>query len=205
MEIIQKLVSRKGPGYLFYPAHFFLALKTIEEKGPIGRYELGRILDLGGGSIRTIVNRMKIANLIIVEGKKGHILSDEGKKALIDIKKTLVMLQNLENAEELTNKKFNIGCQARNISTQIGSGIDLRDAAITVGVKSIISLIYTGKGFNIPTLKEEYLEKEHPKLSNYLLSKFKFQKNDVLVICGADTLIKAKLGAITAIFSLLNS
>lgn len=205
METIQKLVTRRGPGHLFQLAHFFLALKIIAEKGPIGRYELGRILDLGGGSIRTLVNRMKKANLITVEGKKGHILTEEGEAVLKEIKKILISLENLEIAEKLTTKKFNVGCQARTISSKIGSGISLRDAAITVGAKSITSLIYTGQGFNIPTLGKDYLQIHHPELLEYILSKYKFQKDDVLIICGADTLIKAKLGAITAVFSLLNS
>ena len=205
MEIIQKLVKRKGPGHLFQSAHFYLAMKVIEEKGPIGRFELGRILDLGGGSIRTLVDRMKYANLIAVEGKKGHILTEEGKSVIKEIKKTVITIRDLEPARELTDQKFNIGCQARNISTKIGSGISMRDAAISVGGKSITSLIYTGANFNIPTLDKKYLEMEHPKLMNYLLSNYNFQKNDALVICGADTAIRAKLGAITAVFSLLNS
>ncbi|MFX1299258.1 MAG: DUF4443 domain-containing protein [Promethearchaeota archaeon] len=204
METIQKLVTRKGPGHLFRSAHFILALKAIDERGPIGRYELGRILDLGGGSIRTLVNRLKDIKLISVEGKKGHILTDDGHKVLKEIKKTVISIQNLEVAKELTNQKFNFGCQARDISNRIGSGIGLRDAAISIGAKSITSLIYTGDGFIIPTLGKEYLEKEHPQLSSYLLSKYNFQKGDVLIVCGADTLIDAKLGAVTAVFSLLN-
>ena len=143
MEIIQKLVTRKGPGHLFQPAHFVLALKTIEERGPIGRYELGRILDLGGGSIRTLINRLKDADLITVEGKKGHILAIQGEKVLEQVNSILISINKLDTAEELTNGKFNIGCLVRGISTKIGSGIGLRDAAISIGAKSITSLIYS--------------------------------------------------------------
>lgn len=205
MEIIQQLITRKGPGHLFRPAHFFIALQVIEEKGPIGRYELGRILDLGGGSIRTLVNRMKDADLIAVEGKKGHILTERGKNVLIDIKKNLIAIQKLDLVEKLTNAKFNWGFQVRAISDKIGSGISLRDAAISVGANSITSLIYTEKGFNIPTFDEDYLDKEYPDLSKLILKLFNFQMGDVLVICGADSEIIAKLGGITAVLSLLNS
>ena len=121
MEIIKKLVTRKGPGHLFQPAHFILALKTIKERGHIGRYELGRILDLGGGSIRTLINRLKDAELITVEGKKGHILADQGKKVLEDLNKFLIAIKYLDVVEELTNGKFNIGCQVRGLTTKIGS------------------------------------------------------------------------------------
>ncbi|HUX99257.1 MAG TPA: DUF4443 domain-containing protein [Candidatus Deferrimicrobium sp.] len=198
---------RKGPGHLFQLAHFILALMTIETKGPIGRYELGRILDLGGGSVRTLVDRMKDANLVTVEGKKGHILTEIGKKALQEINQTLIRLEKLEAAEKLTNKKFNIGCQARAISSKIGSGISLRDAAIAGGAKSgiIISLIYTGNGFILPTFEEKYLEKEFPELIQSLLSKFNFQKEDGLIICGADVVSEARLGAVTAVLSLFKS
>jgi DNA-binding MarR family transcriptional regulator len=206
LEIVKKLITRKGPGHLFQSAHFILALLTIETKGPIGRYELGRILDLGGGSIRTLVERMKKANLVTVQGKKGHVLTEIGQKVLHEINQTLVKFDNLEAAEKITNKKFNIGCQVRAISAKIGSGITLRDAAIAGGSKSgvIISLIYTEKGFNLPTFEERYLEKEFPELIQSILLKFDFQKEDGLIICGADTIIEAKLGAITAVLSLFN-
>ncbi|MHA1266997.1 MAG: DUF4443 domain-containing protein [Candidatus Helarchaeota archaeon] len=205
METIQKLVARRGPGHLFQLAHFFLALKVIAERGPIGRYELGRILELGGGSIRTLVNRMKKANLITVEGKKGHIFTKIGEQVLKEIEKIIIAVETIELAEELTTKRFNVGCQARGVSAKIGSGINLRDAAITVGAKSSTTLIYTGTEFQIPTLGDNYLARQHPKLEKYLLSKFQFHPGDVLIICGADTLIEAKLGAITAVFSLMNS
>ncbi len=205
MEIIQKLIARKGPGHLFKPAHFFLALNAIREKGPIGRYELGRVLDLGGGSIRTLVNRMKEENLILVDGKKGHVLTEMGEHVLNQIQKVLVSIRELEIAEKLTSQKFNFGCQARNISAKIGSGIGMRDAAISVGGSSITSLIYTGSNFNIPTLGKDYLEIEHPQLSDYLLSRFKLEKDDVIVICGANSFIGAQLGSVTAILFLLTS
>lgn len=206
MEIIKKLVTRKGPGHLFQPAHFILALKTIKERGHIGRYELGRILDLGGGSIRTLINRLKDEELITVEGKKGHILTEQGERVLEDMNKFLITIENLDMVEELTSGKFNIGCQVRGLAPKIGSGIGLRDAAIAVGAKSITSLIYTKtKQLEIPTLGKDYLKNEHPNLIDYLLSTFNYLEDDVLIICGADTEILAKLGAITAILSILNS
>ncbi len=203
VETLQKLVTRRGPGHLFRLAHFILALRVIDEKGPIGRYELGRILDLGGGSIRTLVTRLKNVGLITVEGKKGSIITNAGKRVLEEIKQTIFSIQTLDGIEGLTDQKFNVGCQARNVAQKIGSGISLRDSAISVGANSITSLIYTGDSFKIPTLGPDYLEQEHPTIAPYLLSKFKFQKDDALIICGAESLINAQLGAVTAVFSLL--
>lgn len=205
MEIIKELIERKGPGHLFGVAHFFLALQFIKEKGPIGRYELGRLLDLGGGSIRTLVKRLKEAKLISAEGNKGHVLDEAGKRILERINQQLLHMRELENVGELTNGKFNVGCQVRNISDKIGSGIKLRDVAIAVGAKSITSLIYNSKGdLVIPTLGDDYLAKGHPDLLQNLLEKFVFQEGDVLVICAADEEIIAKLGVITAVLSILN-
>lgn len=205
MEKIQELITRKGPGHLFQLAHIVLALKLIEERGPIGRHELGRILDLGGGSVRTLVNRLKEKNFISVDGKKGHIISEEGKITLQKLRKSIIRFEYLELAEKLTQKKFNVGCQARNVSSKIGSGISMRDAALSVGAKSITSLIFSGEDFDIPMLDKGYLAREQPDLSSYLLSKFTFQKDDVLIVCGADSAIIAELGAMTAILSLITS
>jgi hypothetical protein len=196
-------MTRKGPGHLFQLAHIVLALKLIEERGPIGRHELGRILDLGGGSVRTLVNRLKTAHWITVEGKKGHIISDAGKQILQEFRKKIIRFEPLEQAEKLTHKKFNVGCQARDVASKIGSGIGMRDAALSVGAKSITSLIFSGKDFDIPMLDKNYLAKEQPDFSKYLLSQFDFQKDDVLIVCGADSAIVAELGAMTAILSLI--
>ena len=81
----------------------------------------------------------------------------------------------------------------------------MRDAALSVGAKSITSLIFSGKDFDIPMLDKDYLAREQPDLSSYLLSKFAFQKDDVLIVCGADSAIVAELGAMTAILSLITS
>jgi len=205
LEKIQDIIIRKGPGHLFQLAHIVLALKLISERGPIGRHELGRVLDLGGGSVRTLVNRLKSANLITVEGKKGHVLTEEGQQILGEFKKTVIRFEKLDSVEELTHRKFNIGCQTRAVASKIGSGINMRDIALSVGAKSITSLIFMENKFNIPTLDEDYFVKEYPNLSEYLLSKFDFQKDDVLIICGADTAIEAELGAVTAVLSLIIS
>jgi len=205
LEKIQDLITRKGPGHLFQLAHIVLALKLIEERGPIGRHELGRVLDLGGGSVRTLVNRLKNADLITVEGKKGHIVSDAGKQILQEFRKNIIRFEVLEPAEKLTHKKFNVGCQARAVSSKIGSGIGIRDAALSVGAKSITSLIFSGTDFDIPTLGKDYLAREQPDFSRYLLSQFEFQKDDVLIVCGADKAIEAELGAMTAVLSLIIS
>jgi predicted transcriptional regulator len=205
LEKIQDLITRKGPGHLFQLAHIILALKLIKERGPIGRHELGRVLDLGGGSVRTLANRLKNANLIVVDGKKGHIITEEGTRILEEFNNIVIHFENVEPAEALTHKKFNVGCQARAVASRIGSGISMRDAALAVGAKSITSLIFTGNKFNIPTLDEDYFVREHPNLAEYLLSKFDFQKDDVLIVCGADTAIEAELGVITAVLSLIIS
>ncbi len=75
----------------------------------------------------------------------------------------------------------------------------MRDAALSVGAKSITSLIFSGRDFDIPMLDKDYLTREQPEFSKYLLAQFNFQKYDVMIVCGADSAIEAELGAMTVV------
>ncbi len=76
--MIVKGMRGGSPSYSLY--HVYMALKLIAE-GPRGRPSLVRDLGLGEASARTLLKRLKSADLL-VQGQKGSILSSEGRRLL---------------------------------------------------------------------------------------------------------------------------
>ena len=207
LEILNNLCYRKGPGHLFNIAHLYLILKILEdEQKPIGRYELSKRLNLGAGSTRTILKRLTKAELIKSEDNKGQILTEKGSKTLEKISKYLIAIHDLNHVEDLSISNINIGCQVRNVSEKFKIGIKLRDAAIKIGALGITTMIYTGNNFKIPGLEDEDINVKngHADLYDEIFQKFNdLKKNDILLICTALNKDLARLGAISAVFSLL--
>ena len=77
-NFIESLARPRGPGpsTTFSMFHIFYALELMAEK-PIGRTKLAEKLNVGEGAIRTIINRLKDAGLIVTS-KEGCNLTDKG-------------------------------------------------------------------------------------------------------------------------------
>src|SRR4030042_6475280 len=64
-QFIENITKQKAPGpsTTFTVSHVFYALELMAQK-PIGRNKLAMKLEVGEGTIRTIINRLKEAGLI---------------------------------------------------------------------------------------------------------------------------------------------
>ncbi|MBD3226844.1 MAG: DUF4443 domain-containing protein, partial [Candidatus Lokiarchaeota archaeon] len=204
LEKLNELNERKGPGHLFSIVHFYLVLKYLsDERKPIGRYNLGKRLKLGGGSVRTVINRLSDENLIRSEGRKGHIITPKGQNVLDQISKTIIEINPLDKVGNLTVSKKNVGCQVRDSKDFLNSSLKLRDEAIKVGASGVTTLIYKNQDFLILGMEEEFdIKNDHKELYEELLNKFKnLESNDLIIIGTAQSEILAKMGSLSAIFS----
>ena len=77
-KFIEGLASLKAPGpsTTFSMFHIFFALELMAQK-PIGRNKLAEKLGVGEGAIRTIISRLKDADLIAT-AKEGCSLTEKG-------------------------------------------------------------------------------------------------------------------------------
>ncbi|MHA1229176.1 MAG: DUF4443 domain-containing protein [Candidatus Helarchaeota archaeon] len=205
MEIFKSLADRRGPGHLFSLAHFYLVLKYLkEEKKPIGRYDLGKRLNLGSGSIRTVLKRLASKGLIESEKTKGHKITENGLNVLNAIGKYILKIQELENVGDLSVSNINIGCHVRYITNLIESGIRIRDEAIKYGADGVTTLIFKDDNFEIVGLDQFDIKRDYIELYRELIDKFEDIKDDDLIIIGtAQDKNAALIGVLNAIFSLL--
>lgn len=201
-KIIEDIVKEKSPGPspTFSMFHVFYALELISEK-PIGRNRLAKQLQVGEGAIRTIINHLKEANLIATS-RQGCNLTEKG---LILWKKIEKIFPNRTEVKRtiLNNSKHNFAFLVKDRGQKVKTGIVQRDAAIMGGAKRAIAIVVKEKKLAIKSVSED-IERDFPFDSKKLLENLSPENNDVIIVAGADSLIKAKRGAFAASWILLN-
>lgn len=202
-RFIETLASPKGPGpsTTFSMFHIFYALELMAKK-PIGRNKLAEKLDVGEGAIRTIISRLKDAGLIVTS-KEGCTLTDKG----LDLWKSFVEVYPARmeiGRTALTTSKYNYAFLVKNMAHKVKSGIDQRDAAIMGGARRAL-VIVSKNGHLIIESVSNAIDKEFPEAAGEILEKLKPEENDVIIIAGADSLLRAKRGAFAASWVLIDN
>lgn len=202
-KFIESLAHGKAPGpsTTFSMFHIFLALELMAEK-PIGRNKLAVKLKVGDGAVRTIIGRLKDADLITTS-KEGCSLTKKGLGVWKEFEE-LLPKRLAVGKTELTTAEYNYGFLVKNSGHKVKSGIEQRDAAIMGGAKRAIVVVSKGGHLVIESISND-MEKEFPKASSQILRDFKPEDNDVIVIAGADDPLRAKRGAFAASWVLIDS
>lgn len=153
----------------------------------ISRQELSRDLELGEGTIRTILEILKSRNLL-ESTKKGHFLSKKGTEALNEISAALGMPAAL-NIDDLYKGLSKIGLVVRKApSHSLKELYKLRDTAVKSGAEGAILFRFDGKLY---APESDYT----PGMSE-LEKHFKLGNDDVLVVSFAARKKDAETGAL---------
>ncbi|MEM2108398.1 MAG: DUF4443 domain-containing protein [Candidatus Bathyarchaeia archaeon] len=201
-SFIEDLASPKGPGpsTTFSMFHIFSALELLAKK-PIGRNKLAEKLNVGDGAIRTIVSRLKDAGLILTS-REGCKLTDKGLSVWKSLEEVFPIRVEMERTS-LTTSDYNYAFLVKNKGHKVKSGIEQRDAAIMGGAKRALVIVCKNGHLAIESVSDS-IEKDFPDVANRILQVLKPESNDVIIIAGADSLIKAKRGAFAASWVLLS-
>jgi predicted transcriptional regulator len=202
-QFIENVAGEKAPGpsTTFSAAHIFSALELIAEK-PIGRNKLAEKLNVGEGAIRTIINHLKDADLIVTS-KTGCTLTAKGLSTWKKFEEFFPKRGEIEKTE-LTTAEHNYAFLVKNSGHKVKSGIEQRDAAIVAGAKRAVIIVSKSGHLSIESVSSD-IAKEFPKATTQILKVTRPEDNDVIVIAGADALQKAKHAAFAASWALLNS
>ena len=197
-KLLKRLFETKTitPSYKI-PHILFCIMLIGKESNGIGRYKIRNEMNLGEGSTKTLLNRLKDEKIIKVDKnrQKGHVITKIGKKIFQDVEKLITFPQELVNEEN----KFVVGKIAyysivdqEYIKKDLGPSIDQRDEAIKIGGTGATCLTFNG------TDKFEFSD----GLSISLPIKQKqLKKGDILIIGAGNS----KGDAILATFAAANS
>ncbi len=199
-KLLKRLFETKTitPSYKIPHILFCIMLIGKESQG-IGRYRIRKEINLGEGSIKTLLNRLKEENIIKVDKnrQKGHIITEIGKKIFQDLEKLISFPQELENKEN----KFVVGKIAyysivnqQYIKSNFGSSIEQRDEAIKIGGTGATCLTYDG------FQKFEFSDGISIDLP---IEKKRLKKGDILIIGAGNSKSDAILATYAAAISIL--
>lgn len=199
---LEKIAGEKAPGPAptFSVLHLLRVIELVAEK-PIGRTKLAEELNIGQGAARTIVNRLREAGLLSTS-KMGCTLTTKGLRLWRDYGK--IFQKKIEIlASELTNAKHNFAVLAKNCGHKIKSGIEQRDAAVKIGAKGAITIVFRNGRLVIPSVSDDFA-RDFPDTAEQIIKLLQPEENDAVVISGADTLDLAEYGIAAAAWALLD-
>ncbi len=200
---MQQISGKKAPGpsTTFTIFHVFYALELMAQK-PLGRNKLAKELGVGDGAVRTIISRLKDADLIDTS-KVGCNLTEKGKAVWRQFEEVFPRRVDLPKSE-LAPSEFNHAFLVRNCAQKVESGIDQRDAAIIAGARKALVVVFKNGHLRIESVSDN-IEKEYPKAASQILSLLAPKDNDVVIVASADSTLKAKRGAFAASWSLVSA
>ncbi len=203
LEILERVTRRIAPGRSpsFTEAHVLKALEDVSLQGTVGRLSLSKLLELGGGEIRTLVKHLKLEQLIEVS-RSGVSLSPRGRNILLSLRSFLSEPIEVPPTP-LTVGPSNTAVKVRGVSDLVRYGLEQRDAAILAGAKGATTLIFSENKLSMADTEKEVSSED--EAVHTLLSKVTLENSDVIVIGSADTKLKAELGAKMAAIRLLES
>ncbi len=150
----------------------------------VSRKELAKNLELGEGTVRTILDILKEKNLLD-SNKKGHFLSKKGHEVIEKINNTSEGPKNIE-ANFFENYR-KTGVLVRNVAN-LKEVYKLRDIAVKNRADGALILKFDDKIF-APESDYKY---NYDRLHDY----FVFKKNDVLIISFSTERRIAEIGAL---------
>jgi len=200
-EYINELAENKLAGRFlsFSSFQIFYALYLISKK-TIARAKIAEQLNVGEGTVRTILSRL-IKDDLVKTSNVGCMLTVEGSHVCRELEKVFPRHSEFPRTE-LTPSAFNYTFVIRNGSDKVSSGIEQRDKAITVGAKSALVINFIRGRLRINSVSDE-IGKTFPTVARQILEDFKPEENDAIVIASGETALKAMHGAFAASWSLL--
>ena len=153
---------------------------------PVSRSFLSKSLELGEGTIRSILGILKSKGYL-ESNNIGHYLSKTGIKFVEKIKDNIT-IKKIDGILLFPNKKI-VTIQIKN-PAKIVKVVALRDEAVKNGAEGALTLKYDKKlRFYDSNYKEDISE---------IKDKLKLEKNDLVIVTYADSYKLAEYGAIAA-------
>ena len=119
---------KTGPACRFGDAHIYYVMHLIDREGTLSRANLARMLRIGEGSVRTIVEILRRWGMVDVR-KTGISLTDEGRGFLNDISMRMVDVPQ----SEYVAGTYQQGILVNGVAGRITDGMSQRDRGIIAG------------------------------------------------------------------------
>ncbi|MDH5806236.1 MAG: DUF4443 domain-containing protein [Candidatus Methanomethylicaceae archaeon] len=196
-EFIQPIIP-KGPSPAFSLVHLIKTLLILESES-MGRQSLSRALNLGEGSVRTIIKRLSEKGLISIDPVGGCYLTELGLDFVKKIREIIIA------EKEIDLKPLGISSSAWAIHVRPTTEINitkLRDIAVKNGADGMLIFSYKDLKISLPLVYDD-ISKDYPEISSLLSKSFELKNGDLIFVGFAENIKLAELGTFAAAISLL--
>lgn len=162
----------------------------LEIEKPVSRAFLSSSLELGEGTIRSILDILKSKGYI-ESNNIGHYLSKKGIKSVEKIKGSIT-LKKIEGISLFPSKKI-VTIQIKN-PTKAVNVVALRDEAVKNGAEGALILKYDKK--------LRFYDSDYKENLSEIENKLELRKNDLVIVAYADSYKLAEYGAIAVAISI---
>ena len=193
-----KLVDlpRYGPVHRFADYHVFKTLSILSDGRRKGRKQLAEMVDVGEGSMRTIIEYLREREMIDVK-QTGVKISAKGHEFL---SKLPIFMERVEPTDSTLGER-SAAVLVKGQSMKIKMGVEQRDSAIKAGAEGATTIIVSGGQLVVPP--DYDLDKERPEFAETLRRLLAVSEGDVIIIGTAKTYARAEDGALAAAFELI--
>lgn len=192
IKALTKVADRYAPSRMlsFDIAHVFKTLQLISNEGLASRASLTSELNLGEGSIKTLVKHLKMQGFVETSNA-GMWMTDKGSKIFEKLAQAIPKEMDIPKCS-IAVGKFNHAILVKGIESEIGSGIEQRDTAIRMGALGATTLLFKEGKFFMPGMNQDSLRSD-PKIRQSLLTKLQPEDGDVIIIGSAENKKNAEL------------
>ncbi len=200
-QFLENLAHEKaaGPAPTFSPFHVLVAMESMADK-PIGRNKLAENLRVGKGAVRTLIGRLKDAGIVEVS-KVGCSLTIKGVKLWSECSSFFRKSEIEKNELAPTGHSFAV--LVKNHGNEVKSGIEQRDAAITIGARSVTTMIFRKGCLVVPSVSDDMVA-DFPIAARQVMRFLQPEENDAIIISSADDSKKAEYSALAAAWTLID-
>jgi DNA-binding PadR family transcriptional regulator len=189
-------LPKYGPVHRFADYHVYRTLLLLSDGRRRGRKSLAEAVDVGEGSMRTILEFLRDKGYIDVK-QTGIKISHKGQEFL---RKIPIHMERLEPSD-ISISERNVAVLVRSRAERIALGIEQRDAAIKAGAEGATTIVMKAGRMLVPP--DYSLDKEKPDIAKGLRKLLSPAEGDVVIIGSAGEYGLAEDGALAAAFALL--
>ncbi len=193
-----KLVDlpRYGPVHRFADYHVFKTLSILSDGKRKGRKQLADMVNVGEGSMRTIIEYLRDREMIDVK-QTGVKISSKGHEFLGNLP---IYMERVEPTDSTLGER-SAAVLVKGQSMKIKLGVEQRDSAIKAGAEGATTIIVSGDHLIVPP--DYDLDVERPEFTQTLRRLLALSEGDVIIIGTGKTYDRAEDGALAAAFELI--
>lgn len=192
IKTLTQVADRYAPSRMisFDIAHVFKTFQLMAQYGKISRALLTLELNLGEGAVKTLVKHLKMHQL--VETSKGGMwMSDKGFRLYTKLDESIPKEMEVPQCS-IGVGKHNHAVLIKGLESEIGSGIEQRDAAIKMGATGATTLLFKEGKFFMPGRNQDSLRSD-PNVRKLIVNILEPENNDVIIVGSAEKKMIAEL------------